>query len=33
MQVGIEIPIDSDDADEEHRKDEGRTLLTILTRG
>ena len=32
-QVGVEIPIDSDDADEENKSENGRTLLNILSRG
>jgi hypothetical protein len=32
-QVGAEIPIDSDDADEAHRNDNGRTLLYVFSRG
>lgn len=32
-QVGVEIPIDSDDADEENKTENGRTLLNILSRG
>jgi len=32
-QVGVELPIDSDDADEENRTENGRTLLNIMHRG
>jgi hypothetical protein len=32
-QVGVELPIDSDDADEENKTEDGRTLLNILARG
>ena len=32
-QVGVEIPIDSDDADEENKAHDGRILLNILSRG
>ena len=30
FQVGVELPIDSDEADEENKTDDGRTLLNIL---
>ena len=33
FQVGVELPIDSDEADEENKTDDGRTLLNILHRG
>jgi hypothetical protein len=33
MQIGMELPIDSDDADEENKTKNGRTLLNILERG
>ena len=32
-QVGVEIPIDSDDGDQENKTDDGHTLLNILSRG
>jgi hypothetical protein len=32
-QVGAEIPIDSDDADEANLNDNGRTLLYVFNRG
>ena len=32
-QVGVEIPIDSDEADDENKTAAGRTLLNILSRG
>ena len=32
-QVGVEIPMDSDDADEENKAADGHTLLNILSRG
>ena len=32
-QVGAEIPIDSDDADEANLNDNGRTLLYVFSRG
>ena len=32
-QVGVEIPIDSEDADDENKVEGGRTLLNILSRG
>jgi hypothetical protein len=32
-QVGAELPIDSADADEAHRNDDGRTLLYVFSRG
>ena len=32
-QVGAEIPIDSDDADEAQLNDNGRTLLYVFSRG
>ena len=32
-QVGVELPMDSPEADEEHRRDGGSTLLYVLTRG
>ena len=33
MQVGAEIPMDSDEADEEHKREDGSTLLSIFKRG
>jgi hypothetical protein len=33
FQVGIEIPMDSDDADEENQSEHGKTLLHIFERG
>ena len=33
MQVGVEIPIDSEEADDENKDERGRTLLNILGRG
>jgi hypothetical protein len=32
-QIGAEIPMDSDDADEENKSDNGKTLLYIFERG
>ena len=32
-QVGAEIPIDSEDADEANLNDNGRTLLYVFSRG
>ncbi len=32
-QVGAEIPIDSDEGDEENKRKDGRTLLSIFKRG
>ena len=32
-QVGAEIPMDSEDADDANRNDDGRTLLYVLERG
>jgi hypothetical protein len=32
-QVGVELPMDSDDADEENKKDDGKTLLYVFGRG
>ncbi len=31
--VGVELPMDSDEADEEHRTPGGKTLLYVFTRG
>jgi hypothetical protein len=31
--VGVELPMDSAEADEENSKPNGRTLLYVLTRG
>ena len=31
--VGVELPIDSNEADEENKKEEGTTLLYVLKRG
>ena len=31
--VGAEIPIDSDEGDEENKRKDGRTLLSIFKRG
>lgn len=33
QQVGVELPIDSDEADEENKGKNGRTLLNVLNRG
>ena len=33
VQVGAEIPMDSDDADDANRDDNGRTLLYVFERG
>ena len=33
VQVGAEIPIDSEDADDANRNDNGRTLLYVFERG
>jgi hypothetical protein len=33
FQVGVEIPMDSDDADEENKLGTGKTLLHIFQRG
>lgn len=33
LKVGVEIPMDSDEADEENRKKEGSTLLSVFKRG
>jgi hypothetical protein len=33
LQAGVEIPMDSDDADEENKKENGKTLLHIFQRG
>ncbi len=32
-QVGAEIPMDSEDADDANRNDNGRTLLYVFERG
>jgi hypothetical protein len=32
-QVGAELPMDSDEADEENKMDDGKTLLYIFERG
>jgi hypothetical protein len=32
-QVGVELPMDSDEADEEHRTQGGKTLLYVFSRG
>ena len=32
-QVGVELPMESQEADEENRKHNGRTLLYVLGRG
>ena len=32
-QVGVELPMDSAEADEENRKEDGKTLLYVLKRG
>jgi hypothetical protein len=32
-QVGAELPIDSDDANEENKSDNGRTLLYVFEKG
>ena len=31
--VGIELPVDSSEAEEEHRSGKGKTLLYVLERG
>jgi hypothetical protein len=31
--IGIELPMDSDEADEENNKVDGKTLLYVLERG
>ena len=31
--VGIELPMDSEEADEENKKADGKTLLYVLERG
>lgn len=31
--VNVELPMDSEEADEEHRKDDGKTLLFVFGRG
>jgi hypothetical protein len=33
FQVGVELPMDSDEADEENKSENGRTLLYVLERG
>jgi hypothetical protein len=32
-QIGVELPMDSDDADEENKSQNGKTLLYVLERG
>jgi hypothetical protein len=32
-QVGAELAMDSDDADEEHKSENGRTLLNVFEKG
>ena len=33
LQVGAELPIDSDDADKENKTENGKTLLYVFERG
>jgi hypothetical protein len=33
LQVGAELPLDSDDADEENKREHGKTLLCVFERG
>ena len=33
LQVGAEVPIDSEEADEENRSENGKTLLFVFERG
>ena len=33
QQVGVEIPMDSDEADEENKSEGGKTLLYVFERG
>ena len=33
LQVGAELPLDSDDADEENKRENGKTLLCVFERG
>ncbi len=32
-QVGVELPMDSEEADEENRREDGKTLLYVFSRG